>query len=74
MKVKIFQYAGIGLGIVLAALIGLGYKADIPVEQLTQTYADGASRFADIDGMKVHYRVEGQGPTVVLFHGLNCSL
>ena len=74
MKVKIFQYAGIGLGIVLAALIGLGYKADIPVEQLTQTYADGASRFADIDGMKVHYRDEGQGPTVVLIHGLNCSL
>jgi pimeloyl-ACP methyl ester carboxylesterase len=76
MKVKKFNwvYAGIGLGVVSAALIGLGYKADIPLERVTQKYADGASRFASIDGMRVHYRDEGQGPVVLLIHGSNSSL
>jgi pimeloyl-ACP methyl ester carboxylesterase len=37
------------------------------------THAQGAktidSRFAEVEGLKVHYLVAGQGPTVILLHG-----
>lgn len=76
MKVKgaKWLYTGIVLVAVLAMLMGLGYKADIPVEQLIPRYADRASKFGVIDGMRVHYRDEGQGPVLLLIHGSNSSL
>jgi pimeloyl-ACP methyl ester carboxylesterase len=43
----------------------------MPVEQL----ADPDSRFADLNGVKVHYKVAGEGrPAVVLLHGFAASL
>ena len=35
---------------------------------------DATSAFADLDGMRVHYRREGHGPTLVLLHGSGASL
>jgi pimeloyl-ACP methyl ester carboxylesterase len=56
------------------ALLGLAYTPGIPVETLASTYANADSRFLDVDGMKVHYRDEGQGPALLLIHGTSSSL
>ena len=46
-------------------------EGTVPVEQL----ADPDSRFADLNGIKVHYKVAGEGrPAVVLLHGFAASL
>jgi pimeloyl-ACP methyl ester carboxylesterase len=76
MKVKSvgWLYTGIAFVALWAVLMGFGYRADIPVEQLIPRYADRASKFAVIDGMRVHYRDEGQGPVLLLIHGSNSSL
>jgi len=50
------------------------YKADIPVARLKQDYANGYSRFIELDGMYVHYRIEGKGHPLVLIHGTGASL
>jgi pimeloyl-ACP methyl ester carboxylesterase len=39
-----------------------------------QKYENHASRYVVVDGMRVHYRDEGQGPTLVLLHGVMASL
>jgi len=46
-------------------------EGTVPVEHL----ADPDSRFADLDGVKVHYKVAGDGqPALVLLHGFAASL
>ncbi len=52
----------VGLGIALWA-----YR-DIPAAELEARYAGPTSRFINIDGVRMHYRDEGTGPVVVLFH------
>jgi pimeloyl-ACP methyl ester carboxylesterase len=50
----------------LAALLAMCLPA------LSQTQPGGKpidSRFADVEGMKFHYLIAGQGPTVILIHG-----
>ena len=65
-------------GLVALALIGFAVAAwiwrDIPAEQLEARYGTPASRFAEIDGARIHYRDEGQGPAVVLIHANFASL
>lgn len=50
------------------------WHRDLPVEQLTQRYTLPGSRFLDVDGMTVHYRVTGQGEPILLLHDANSSL
>jgi pimeloyl-ACP methyl ester carboxylesterase len=64
---------GILLG-VLAVLAVVLVRPDLPREQLLARYAPAPSRFADIEGMRVHYRDEGSGPPLVLIHGTSSSL
>lgn len=42
----------------------------IPYDELHARYTNPESRFAEIDGTRVHYRVEGKGPPLVLVHGM----
>jgi pimeloyl-ACP methyl ester carboxylesterase len=62
----------------LAAALALGIASqvarDVPLEELKASYATGASRFVDVDGLQVHYRDEGEGPPLVLLHGTGASL
>lgn len=58
----------------LAALSVYSYHGDLSAEELAPKYTSEASRFVDLDGMRVHYRVEGAGPTLLLLHGTNSSL
>jgi pimeloyl-ACP methyl ester carboxylesterase len=37
-------------------------------------YKNHASRFIEIDGRRIHYRDEGEGPALVLLHGVMASL
>lgn len=68
--------------ILLIAFVGFlvgfnisAYHADIPVEEIIEKYAYDNSQFLDLDGMKVHYRINGDtGETVVLIHGTAASL
>ncbi len=60
------------LAICLFALVGPLAAAKAPYEisldELESRYADAASRFATIDGVRVHYKDEGAGPVVVIVH------
>lgn len=58
----------------LILAVAMSYKSDIPVEELKAKYANEESRFIEIDDMQVHYRIEGNGPPLVLLHGTSASL
>ena len=70
----------------LLALIGLaalaavgGYfllkRDDIPYETLEAEYASPASQYVDLPGgIRMHYRDQGEGHTVLLIHGFSASL
>lgn len=57
---------------------GLGWALwayrDIPAQVLEAKYAGPASRFINMDGVRLHYRDEGTGPPVVLIHANFASL
>ena len=74
---KMLKITLICMGI-LALLISMafGYR-DIPFEELKSKYAQGPSAFLEIDGMKVHFRDEGNPADtipLVLIHGTGSSL
>ena len=50
------------------------YEPDIPIEQLKAEYANAQSKFIEVDGMQVHYRIEGEGEPLVLIHGTGAML
>lgn len=55
--------------IALAAPIALAKAPyEISLADLETRYADAASRFTSIDGVRVHYKDEGTGPVVVMIH------
>src|SRR6267154_2061747 len=60
--------------IAVAVVIASQVKGDIPLEDLKQRYAGGASRFLEVGGLQVHYRDEGAGPPLLLLHGTGASL
>jgi len=61
------------LFIVLTGCRNLGIRA-IPLETLIDKYDVSDSDFIDIDGVKIHYKDEGEGPALVLLHGICASL
>jgi pimeloyl-ACP methyl ester carboxylesterase len=66
------------VGIAVAALAG-GYfvlkRPDIPYDTLASRYENDASRYVDLpSGVRMHYRDQGQGPTLLLIHGFSASL
>jgi pimeloyl-ACP methyl ester carboxylesterase len=61
------------LALVVLLLLS-GIRTDFSLDELRPRYAGGASRFAMVDGVSVHYRDEGVGPPLVLLHGTSSSL
>jgi pimeloyl-ACP methyl ester carboxylesterase len=77
LNVKKFRRLLKGLAIGLAAvvlLVALQLRPDLPVETLIKEYGGEPSQFMEIDGVRVHYRDEGEGEVIVLIHGLMASL
>jgi pimeloyl-ACP methyl ester carboxylesterase len=63
----------------LALLLGSGAATAqdyLTLDELRTRYADRASRYADIGGMRVHYKDEGKrnGPALLLVHGSSSTM
>ena len=70
---KILRIIGYFFGAIIAllavaTLIGLWVYRDIPAAVLEAKYAGPTSEFMEIDGVRIHYRDEGDGPAVLLLH------
>lgn len=61
------------LALILVSLAA-GFRSDLDPALLEARYATPASRFVEVDGLRVHYRDRGTGPAVVLVHGSSSSL
>ena len=73
-KSNLRKFALYGCFVLLIIAFRSGFYIDIPVESLKPIYANEFSKFIEIDGMQVHYRVEGTGMPIVLLHGTGSSL
>ncbi len=62
------------LFLLLVVLVILNYNSGIPVQELKEKYTYSESEFFAYDGMNVHYLVTGNGPVLVLVHGVASSL
>ena len=70
---KFLRYAGYGIGgfllIACAAFLAAAWiYRDIPAEVLEAKYTTPASRFLNVDGVRIHYRDEGSGSPLLLIH------
>lgn len=59
---------------VVAIILWFFYEKDLPMSELKAKYTDTQSRFVEIDGMQVHYKIEGQGTPLLLIHGTGAML
>ncbi len=76
---KWLRYLAYGLGGLVAVgavafLVGAWVYRDIPSEVLEARYTTPASKFLNVDGVRIHYRDEGSGPPLVLIHANFASL
>lgn len=76
MIIKRLVVGGLGLALLIGLSLLWLHESDITPETLKQTYANEESQFVDVQGMSVHYRIEGNdsAPTLVLIHGTAASL
>ena len=58
--------------------VSLGFlvssNLNIPLSELKKEFSTEASQFIEIESMPVHYRIEGNGPNLLLLHGTGASL
>jgi pimeloyl-ACP methyl ester carboxylesterase len=72
---NVLKYVSIGFVGLVCGVIATSWQDDIPVEEIIDRYAYDNSQFLELDGMNVHYRVNGDtGETIVLLHGTASSL
>ncbi len=61
------------LSLTLFGCTALGTQT-VPYDQLSKKYTDSNSRYMDVNGLTIHYRDEGEGPPLLLLHGVASSL
>ena len=75
---KLFRGAGIGLGIFILLLLVVPFLIPVPPLENTvppEKLADPDSQFMEVNGLRVHYKIYGQGkPVFILLHGFGASL
>lgn len=75
---KLLKALGIGLLLLLALLLIGPFLVPVPDLQGLQparSLADPDSQFIEIEGLEVHYKMQGQGePLYILLHGFGSSL
>ena len=62
------------LSLVLIVAAVMLHTPDIPIDEMKERWAYDNSQFMMVDDLEVHYRVNGEGPAVVLLHGTASSL
>lgn len=72
-KILIVLGGLLGLLVLLTA-ISAWTSRDIDPAKLEAKYAKPPSQFIEVDGVRIHYRDEGEGPVVVLVHAHYASL
>lgn len=76
---RVLRQIAMGLGallalvVVAAGLAALAYR-DRPASEVEARWATPPSQFTVIDGVRIHFRDEGNGPPVVLLHANYASL
>lgn len=70
---KLFRIALLCSLAVLAGCSSFGILSQSPTK-LSQKYADETSKYINIDNLNIHYRDQGEGPVLVLLHGVASSL
>jgi len=70
---KILKFLGASLFVVaVLGVAGFGAAAwmyrDIPAAELEARYLDDSSKFLNLNGVRIHYRDQGEGPTLLLIH------
>mgnify|MGYP000542094430 CR=1 FL=1 len=71
---RILKYSLLAILLVIVGLIAFNYAPDRSVEDLKEHWTYDNSKFIEIDGIDVHYRINGQGFPLVLIHGTGASL
>lgn len=71
---KKLLYAVLTLVVVIGVALLLLQKDAIPMETLRSKYTNEHSGFIELEGMNVHYRIEGEGQPLVLIHGTGALL
>lgn len=70
----VIKWSGI---FILLGMVSLGvilYKSDLSLDYLEEKYTNSESQFIEVKGLRTHYRVEGEGPYLLLLHGTASSL
>lgn len=65
---------GIAVLLFVGGVLAASVHPEIPAAELEARFATPPSRFIEVDGLRIHYRDQGQGPALVLLHGSNASL
>ena len=58
----------------MVALTASLYRPELEPAVLEAEFTDSASRFAELSGLRVHFKDEGSGPPLLLIHGTASSL
>lgn len=65
----------VAIPIALTCLVAVAAEPDpLTLTELRERYVDEQSRFATVDGVEIHYKDEGEGAPVVLFHASYMNL
>lgn len=70
---KIFLILSACMLMVITGCASMGVTT-IPMDKLKAKYADNETKTIQVDGINVYYKDEGQGPTLILLHGVCASL
>lgn len=62
------------LFLAIVIMIASSYHSGIDLDVLRAKYSYPESKFIPFEGMDIHYRKTGEGPTIFLMHGVSSSL
>jgi pimeloyl-ACP methyl ester carboxylesterase len=74
LKKIIWSMVALLLSGALALGVAASFYRDVPAAEVEARWGGPPSKFVVIDGVRLHYRDEGQGPVVVLLHANYASL
>lgn len=73
VKMKV-RYILLSLLLLLAAGLIAIYHPEQPLSDFKAKYEYPDSRYVEVNGVNVHYRICGQGPNLVLLHGTGANI